>query len=52
MRRTWLLFLICLLLPATIVQLTRASVTVRVDDSAIRVRFDEQGTRVLLQIRA
>ena len=50
MRRTWLLFLICLLLPATIVQLTRASVIVRVDDSAIRVQFDEQGTRVLLPI--
>ncbi|HZI47644.1 MAG TPA: hypothetical protein VFD75_07580, partial [Pyrinomonadaceae bacterium] len=50
MRRTWLLFLICLLLPATIAQLTRASVTIRVDDSAIRVLFDEQGTRVLLPI--
>src|ERR1041385_4905116 len=50
MRRTWLLFLICLLLPATIAQLTRASVTIRIDDSAIRVLFDEKGTRVLLPI--
>ncbi len=50
MRRPWLLFLLCLLLLPLLTSLTRASLTIRVDDSAIRILFDEQGTRVLLPV--
>ena len=50
MSRTWLLFLICLFLLTLLAPMTRAGLTIRVDDSAVRVLFDEQGTRVLLPI--
>src|ERR1043165_8697377 len=50
MRRPWLLFLLCLLFLTSLTTLTRASLTVRVDDSAIRIVFDDHGTRVLLPL--
>jgi A-macroglobulin TED domain/Alpha-2-macroglobulin family/MG2 domain/Carboxypeptidase regulatory-like domain/Macroglobulin domain MG3/A-macroglobulin receptor binding domain/Alpha-2-macroglobulin bait region domain len=50
MSRIWLLFLFCLLVFASIAPLTRAGLTVRVDDATVRILFDEHGTRVLLPI--
>ena len=50
MSRRWLLFLFCLSLLSLLAPLSRANLTVRVDDGAITVRFDEQGTRVVLPV--
>src|ERR1041385_7226152 len=50
MSRTWLLFLICLSILILSAPLSRAGLTVRVNDSAIRIFFDETGTRVVLPV--
>ena len=50
MSRTWLLFLICLFLLIFLAPLSRASLTVRVDDSATRIFFAETGTKVVLPV--
>jgi len=50
MSRRWLLFLFCLSMVLVLVPLSRASLTLRVDESRTRVRFDEPGPRILLAI--
>ena len=50
MSRKWLLFLFCLSLLMVLAPLSRAGLTLRVKESAIRVLFEEQGTRVVLPI--
>ncbi|HEX6187757.1 MAG TPA: MG2 domain-containing protein, partial [Pyrinomonadaceae bacterium] len=50
MSRRWLLFLFCLSLLSLVAPLSRANLSVRIDDAAITVRFDEQGTRVVLPV--
>ncbi|HEY3103269.1 MAG TPA: alpha-2-macroglobulin family protein [Pyrinomonadaceae bacterium] len=51
MSRTWLLFLFSLALLFLLSPLSRASLAVRVDESAIKVLFDEQGTHVVLPVQ-
>jgi hypothetical protein len=50
MSRKWLLFPFCLSVLLTLAPLSRASLTLRVNESATRVLFEEQGTRVLLSV--
>ena len=50
MSRKWLLFLFCLSLLIVLAPLSRAGLTLRVKESAIRVLFEEQGTRVVLAV--
>jgi hypothetical protein len=50
MGRKWLLFLFCLALAVLLAPLSRAALTVRIDESAIKILFEEQGTRVVLPI--
>ena len=50
MSRKWLLFPFCLSVLLTLVPLTSASLTLRVNESATKVVFDEQATRVLLSL--
>src|SRR2546430_11955662 len=50
MSRKWLLFLFCLSLLMVLAPLSRAGLTLRVKESAIRVLFEEQGTRVVLAV--
>src|SRR6185436_17787474 len=50
MSRKWLLFLFCLGLLVMFGPLSRAALSLRVNESAIKVLFEEQGTRVLLPI--
>lgn len=52
MSRKWLLFLFCLLLLSLLTPLSRARLTFRVDEAAIKVTFDDQGTRVVLPIES
>jgi hypothetical protein len=50
MSRTWLLFLICLSILILLAPLSRASLTVRVNDPEIKIFFDETATRVVLPV--
>jgi A-macroglobulin TED domain/Alpha-2-macroglobulin family/MG2 domain/Carboxypeptidase regulatory-like domain/A-macroglobulin receptor binding domain/Macroglobulin domain MG3 len=50
MSRKWLLFPFCLSVLLTLAPLSSASLTLRVNESATRVLFEEQGTRVLLSV--
>src|SRR5437016_2186980 len=50
MSRKWLLFLFCLSLLIVLAPLSRAALTLRVKESAIRILFEEQGTRVVLAV--
>ncbi len=50
MSRKWLLFLSCLALLIVLAPLSRAALSLHVNDSAIKVLFEEQGTRVVLPI--
>ena len=50
MSRKWPLFLFCLFVLIILAPLSRASLTLRVNESATRVLFEEQGTRVLLAV--
>src|SRR5437667_1166712 len=50
MSRKWLLFSFCLSVLLTLAPLSRASLTLRVNESATRVLFEEQDTRVLLAV--
>jgi P pilus assembly chaperone PapD len=50
MSRKWLLFPFCLSVLLTLAQISSASLTLRVNESATRVLFEEQGTRVLLSV--
>jgi A-macroglobulin complement component/alpha-2-macroglobulin family protein/MG2 domain-containing protein/carboxypeptidase family protein/A-macroglobulin receptor/macroglobulin-like protein len=50
MSRKWLLFLFCLALTILLTPLSRAALTLRIDESAIQILFEEQGTRVVLPI--
>src|SRR6266404_5187563 len=50
MSRKWLLFSFCLSVLLTLAPLSRASMTLRVNESATRVLFEEQDTRVLLAV--
>jgi hypothetical protein len=50
MSRKWLLFPFCLSLLLTLVPVSRASLTLRINESATRVLFEEEGTRVLLSV--
>jgi len=50
MSRKWLLFLFCLVLLVVFGPLSRAALSLRVKESAIKVLFAEQGTRVVLPI--
>src|SRR2546426_7264745 len=50
MRRKWLLFPFCLSILFALVPVSSASLTLRVNESATRVLFDEQGTRVLFSV--
>jgi len=50
MSRKWLLFPFCLSVLLTLVPVSRAGLTLRVNESATRVLFEEQGTRVLLSV--
>jgi uncharacterized protein YfaS (alpha-2-macroglobulin family) len=50
MSRKWLLFPFCLSVLLTLVPVSRASLTLRVNESATRVLFEERGTRVLLSV--
>ena len=50
MSRKWLLFPFCLSILLTLVPISRAKLTLRVNESATRVLFEEQGTRVLLAV--
>jgi hypothetical protein len=50
MSRKWLLFPFCLSVLLTLVPLSSASLTLRVNESATKVIFDEQATRVLLAL--
>jgi hypothetical protein len=50
MSRKWLLFPFCLSLLFILTPLSRASLTLRVNESAARVLFEEQATRVQLSI--
>src|SRR5215831_7209088 len=48
MSRKWLLFLFCLALAILLAPLSRAALALRVNETSIRVLFEEQGTRVVL----
>jgi hypothetical protein len=50
MSRKWLLFPFCLSILFALVPVSSASLTLRVNESATRVLFDEQGTRVLFSV--
>ncbi len=50
MRRKWLLFPFCLVLLFLLTPMSRASLTLRVNESATRVVFAAEGTHVLLEI--
>ncbi len=50
MSRKWLLFSFCLSVLLTLAPLSRANLTLRVNESATRVLFEEQDTRVLLAV--
>jgi hypothetical protein len=50
MSRRWLLFPFCLSVLVVLAPLSRASLTLRVDESAARVWFEEEGTRVSLAV--
>lgn len=50
MSRRWLLFLFCLSLLSLVAPLSRASLSVQVDDASIKLWFDDQGTRVVIPI--
>ncbi|HSP64282.1 MAG TPA: MG2 domain-containing protein, partial [Pyrinomonadaceae bacterium] len=50
MSRKWLLFSFCLSVLLTLAPLSRAGLTLRVNESATRVLFEEQDTRVLLGV--
>ena len=50
MSRKWLLFLFCLVLLVVFGPLSRAALSLRVNESAIKVLFAEQETRVVLPI--
>jgi hypothetical protein len=50
MSRKWLLFLFCLFILLTLVPPSRAGLTLRVNESATRVLFEEQGTCVSLAV--
>lgn len=50
MSRKWLLFPFCLSVLFILTPLSRASLTLRVNESSTRVLFEEQATRVLLSI--
>src|SRR5258708_21560374 len=50
MSRKWLLFSFCLSVLLTLAPLSRANLTLRVNESAIRVLFEDQDTRVLLAV--
>jgi len=50
MSRKWLLFPFCLSVLFTLVPLSSASLTLRINESATRVLFEEQATRVLLSL--
>jgi hypothetical protein len=52
MSRKWLLFLFCLFLVLALVPTSRAGLTLRVNESATRVLFEEQGTRVVLAVES
>src|SRR5260370_26908556 len=50
MSRKWLLFSFCLSVLLTLAPLSRAGLTLRVNEAATRVLFEEQDTRVLLAV--
>jgi A-macroglobulin complement component/carboxypeptidase family protein/alpha-2-macroglobulin family protein/MG2 domain-containing protein/A-macroglobulin receptor/macroglobulin-like protein len=50
MSRKWLLFSFCLSVLLTLAPLSRANLTLRVNESVTRVLFEEQDTRVLLAV--
>ncbi|HBB96878.1 MAG TPA: hypothetical protein DC054_15980 [Blastocatellia bacterium] len=50
MSRKWLLFLFCLGLLVLLAPLSQAALSLRVNETAVKVLFDEQGTRVVLPI--
>jgi hypothetical protein len=50
MSRKWLLFPFCLSLLFVLTPLSRASLTLHVNESATRVLFEEQATRVMLSV--
>src|ERR1043166_1224783 len=52
MSRTWLLFLSCLVLLVFLGPLSRAALSIRLNESAINVLFEEQGTRIVLPIES
>ncbi len=52
MSRKWLLFSFCLSLLLIAAPLSRAGLTLRVNEAATRVLFEEQGTRVLLAVES
>ena len=50
MSRKWLLFPFCLSVLLTLVPRSSASLTLRVNESATRVLFEERATRILLSV--
>src|SRR5512143_743880 len=52
MSRKWLLFLFCLSVLIVFAPLSQASLTLRVNEAATRVSFEEQGTRVLFELES
>ncbi|MFZ0750499.1 MAG: MG2 domain-containing protein, partial [Pyrinomonadaceae bacterium] len=50
MSRRWLLFLFCLSLLSLVAPLSRANLSVQVDDASIKIWFDDQGTRVVIPV--
>jgi len=50
MSRKWFLFPFYLSIALTLVPVSSASLTLRVNESATRVLFEDQGTRVLLSV--
>ncbi|MDX6405428.1 MAG: hypothetical protein QOH70_2883 [Blastocatellia bacterium] len=50
MSRKWLLFPFCLSVLLTLAPLSSASLTLRIDESATKVLFENEGTRVLLAV--
>jgi hypothetical protein len=52
MSRKWLLFLFCLSILTLLAPLSHANLTLKVNEPKCRVLFEEQGTRVLLEVES
>src|SRR5688500_15871969 len=50
MSRRWLLFLFCLSLLSLVAPLSRANLSLQVDEASIKIWFDDQGTRVVIPV--